>query len=220
MLKTKDYKKEELDEAKTALSSTLSKCEKIQEGKKLGASQQTLLDRRIRALRLSLSLIEKELVDTGDSTITLKNGGMLLVVRDLERSRAFYQNVLGLKIINDFGANIVLSGGLSLQTLDSWQEFIGSLPVSFKSNDTEIYFEVDDFDDFVSVLGDVPMTHPPCRHSWGQRVVRFYDPDGHIIEVGENMTIVVRRFITSGLSVSETAAKMDVPESYVKERMA
>lgn len=56
-----NYTKEELEEAKTALTSTLCKCEKIQESKKLGASQQTLLDRRIRALRLSLSLIEKEM---------------------------------------------------------------------------------------------------------------------------------------------------------------
>jgi len=56
-----NYTKTELEEAKTALTSTLRKCEKIQDGKKLGASQQTLLDRRIRALRLALELIEKEM---------------------------------------------------------------------------------------------------------------------------------------------------------------
>ena len=55
------YTKTELEEARTALTSTLSKCEKIQNGKKLGAPQQTLLDRRVRALQLALSLIEKEL---------------------------------------------------------------------------------------------------------------------------------------------------------------
>jgi hypothetical protein len=55
-----EYSKEELEEAKTALTSTLRKCEKIDESKKLGKSQQTLLDRRIRALRLALDLIERE----------------------------------------------------------------------------------------------------------------------------------------------------------------
>lgn len=55
-----DYSKEELEEARTALASTLRKCEKIQDGKKLGASQRTLPDRRVRALRLALALIEKE----------------------------------------------------------------------------------------------------------------------------------------------------------------
>jgi len=61
MLMTAEYTKSELEKAKTALTSTLHKCEKIQEGKKLAASQQTLLDRRVRALRLALQLIEKEI---------------------------------------------------------------------------------------------------------------------------------------------------------------
>ena len=57
----RNYTKEELVEAKTSLASTLHKCEKIDEGKKLGKPQQTLLDRRIRALRLALELIDKEM---------------------------------------------------------------------------------------------------------------------------------------------------------------
>jgi hypothetical protein len=58
------YTKDELNEAKTALTSTLHKCEKIDEGKKLGKSQQTLLDRRIKAIRLALDLIAKEMSET------------------------------------------------------------------------------------------------------------------------------------------------------------
>ena len=56
------YTIDELEEAKTALTSTLRKCEKIQDGKKLAASQRTLLDRRVRALRLALELIEREIM--------------------------------------------------------------------------------------------------------------------------------------------------------------
>lgn len=55
------YTKEELEEAKTALASTLRKCEKMQEGGSLQSSQKTLNDRRVRALRIALALIEKEL---------------------------------------------------------------------------------------------------------------------------------------------------------------
>jgi hypothetical protein len=46
--------------------------------------------------------------------------------------------------------------------------------------------------------------------------VRFYDPDRHIIEVGENMVMVVKRFLDSGLPAAETAARMDVTIEYVK----
>ena len=93
----------------------------------------------------------------------------------------------GLRTIADLGANAVLTGGLSLQTEESWKQFTGK-PISYCANDAEIYFEEDDFDAFSEKLGTIPAleyVHPVMTHAWGQRVVRFYDPDHHIIEVGE-----------------------------------
>ena len=54
-----DFTTEELSEAHRALLSTLLKCEKM-DAAKLGKSQQTLLERRIAALKVALALIEKE----------------------------------------------------------------------------------------------------------------------------------------------------------------
>jgi len=54
-----DYTSEELSDAHRALLSTLHKCEKM-DPTKLGKSQQTLLKRRIAALKVALTLIEKE----------------------------------------------------------------------------------------------------------------------------------------------------------------
>ena len=48
------------------------------------------------------------------------------------------------------------------------------------------------------------------EHSWGQRVVRFYDPDGHLIEVGEKMKMVVNRFLATGMTMEEVSARMDI----------
>ena len=53
------YSKTELEEAHKALLSTLHKCEKIDMDKQ-AASQRTLLERRIAALKIALHLIEKE----------------------------------------------------------------------------------------------------------------------------------------------------------------
>ena len=50
----------------------------------------------------------------------LKAGGPLFAVRDMKASLRFYQDVLGLAVVQDFGANVVLTGGLSLQTLETW----------------------------------------------------------------------------------------------------
>jgi catechol 2,3-dioxygenase-like lactoylglutathione lyase family enzyme len=135
----------------------------------------------------------------------------------MERSKAFYKKYLGLEVEVDFGANVTLTGGIALQTLKTWREFIGGLDVSFKGNAGELYFEEDDFDGFLDTLGGLSLVHPPVEHSWGQRVVRFYDPDGHIIEVGENMAAVTRRFADCGMTVAEIAVRMNVPESYVRD---
>ena len=145
----------------------------------------------------------------------------LIVVSNMEKSKLFYHEVLGLKVIQDLGANVTLTGGIALQTKDSWSTFIHKKDseIVFGGNESELYFEEDDFDSFIQKLNnmrDINYVHSMVEHSWGQRVVRFYDPDKHIIEVGENMIKVVRRFLDSGLSIEETAIRMDVPLDYVK----
>ena len=147
----------------------------------------------------------------------LKN--TLLAVADMERSLTFYETVLGLQVVLDFGANKTLTGGLCLQTLETWTGFLETDRVAFGGNDAELYFEEDRFDGFVRRLEslEIQYVHPVKEHRWGQRVVRFYDPDRHIIEVGENMRAVCRRFLGSGLTPEETAARMDVPVEYVRE---
>lgn len=148
----------------------------------------------------------------------MKFSNPLLVVTDMEKSVNFYRDVLGLHVIMDFGANKTLTGGLSLQTLETWEEFIGTKDVTFGSNSCELYFEADDFDTFAEKLNlyDIQYVHPVKEHAWGQRVVRFYDPDRHIIEVGENMKVVCRRFLISGMTPQQVAERMDVPLQFVE----
>lgn len=145
----------------------------------------------------------------------------LLSVKDIKKSIKFYDEVFGLKVETDFGANVTLTGGhLALQTDDTWRSFINK-EVSYGSNASEIYFEEDDFDSFIEKLSlmDIEYVHPVKEHSWGQRAVRIYDPDRHIIEIGENMISVVKRFLDSGMSAEETAVRMDVSLEYIKECM-
>ena len=150
----------------------------------------------------------------------MKFSNLLIVVSDMETSKMFYKEMLGLDVVTDFGANVVLTGGIALQTKDTWSTFIKKQDneMLFGGNVSELYFEEDDFDGFIEKMNNttgINYVHPVIEHSWGQRVVRFYDPDKHIIEVGENMIIVVKRFLDSGLSIEETAIRMNVPVDYV-----
>lgn len=144
----------------------------------------------------------------------------LLVVKDIEQSKKFYRDVLEQDVIEDLGANVTLTGGFALQTSESWRGFIHKQDneIIYGNNDAELYFEEDDIDSFIEKLSyfNIEYVHPLKEHSWGQRVVRFYDLDKHIIEVGENMAIVVKRFIDSGMTIEQTAIRMNVRAQYVE----
>ncbi|MDD6770594.1 VOC family protein [Inconstantimicrobium porci] len=145
----------------------------------------------------------------------------LIVVSDIKKSKEFYHDVLGLDVIADFGANVTLTGNISLQTLETWKNFINkdTSDIIIKNNACELYFEEDDMDKFIKkldTLENIEYVHRLFEHRWGQRVVRFYDLDKHIIEVGENMVNVVKRFFKQGLSEDEIATRMDVPIDYIK----
>ena len=147
----------------------------------------------------------------------MKYKSTLIAVSDMEKSRQFYHDVLGMNVVADFGANVTLDGGLVLQTLDTWTSFIRTDKVVLPNNAGELYFEEEDLDAFLENLKqfDICYVHPLFEHRWGQRVVRFYDPDRHIIEVGEKLDAVILRFMERGLSAEETAVRMDIPIDFV-----
>ena len=81
-----------------------------------------------------------------------------------------------------------------------------------KSNNAEIVFEEQDFDGFLAKLKEHPGIEylgDVLEHSWGQRVIRFYDLDGHIVQVGEDMKMVIKRFLATGMTMEEVSVKMD-----------
>lgn len=145
----------------------------------------------------------------------------MLVVTDIDKSVEFYKKILGLHVVMDYGANKTLTGGLALQTLETWKDFIGTDNVLFGGKCSEIYFEEDNFDEFADKLKkcEIEYVHPIKEHSWGQRVLRFYDPDKHIIEVGENMKMVCKRFLDSGMTPEQVAERMYVPMKFVNACM-
>lgn len=154
----------------------------------------------------------------------MKYKGTLLAVKNMEKAKAFYKSVLGLEVVMDAGANVELTGGIFLQTTDTWVDFIhcSSSDIIFKNNAIELYFETDDMDAFminIEKFSNITYIHPLITHSWGQRAVRFYDLDNHIVEVAENIAMVIRRFIASGFTVEETARRMDVPAEWIQSAL-
>ncbi len=142
----------------------------------------------------------------------MKHVCTLISVADINASRKFYEDLFGLEVFQDYGRNIAFTCGLALQQDFDWLVDLPKEKVLKKSNNVEIVFEEQDFDSFLNKLKEYPNIEylgEVIEHSWGQRVIRFYDLDGHIIEVGEDMKMVIKRFLDSGMTMEEVSVKMD-----------
>ena len=53
----------------------------------------------------------------------------------------------------------------------------------------------------------INFVHPIMEQPWGQQVVRFYDPDGHIVEIGEPLSALVKRLKTSGMNEQQISER-------------
>ena len=118
----------------------------------------------------------------------LKN--ILIVVKDIEKSRKFYQDLFGIELVLDNDGNMILTEGLVLQDEKIWESFLDRDIVP-RSNSCELYFEEQDIESFIEKLErlypSIEYVNRLMTHNWGQRVIRFYDLDGNLIEVGTPM---------------------------------
>lgn len=118
----------------------------------------------------------------------LKN--ILIVVKDIEKSKRFYHDLFGLDMVLDNDSNMILTEGLVLQDEKIWKKFLGK-DIIPKNNSCELYFEEQNMEAFIEKLEtlypSIQYVNRLMVHSWGQKVIRFYDLDGNLIEVGTPM---------------------------------
>ena len=114
----------------------------------------------------------------------LKN--VLITVKDMEKSKAFYKELFDLNVILDNDGNVILTEGLVLQDEKIWKSFLEKEVIP-ENNACELYFEESDIEAFVEKLEklypDIKYVNQLMTYSWGHKVVRFYDLDGNLIEV-------------------------------------
>lgn len=111
-------------------------------------------------------------------------------VRDIARSKAFYETRMGLRVVEDFGSFVLFETGFAIHEGPAlertvWRQASATQEPYGRAN-LLLYFEHEDVDAaFSAIAPHVTLIHPVEQQAWGQRVFRFYDPDGHAVEVGE-----------------------------------
>ena len=144
---------------------------------------------------------------------------VLVTVSDMERSREFYEKVLGQKVRYDFGENIEFHGGFAIHLRSHFQQLIDNNEIKTGANNFELYFEQDDLQKMEAELNNcgVKFVHKLREQPWRQKVMRFYDPDGNLIEIGESLAYLSYRLHRDGIGLEEVARITNMTVEFVKK---
>ena len=147
--------------------------------------------------------------------------GPIVAVEEIAPSRYFYEHLLGQKVKYDFGVNVTFEGDFAIHLRSHLQALQGETTqgtANRKSPNAELCFETDEIEALCQRLKDgaVEFVHEIREQPWAQRVMRLYDPDGHILEIGETMDAVVRRTRDEGKSIDEIITKTGMPRAFVE----
>jgi uncharacterized glyoxalase superfamily protein PhnB len=151
----------------------------------------------------------------------LKYIGPIITVDEIAPSRYFYEQLLGQKVTFDFGVNVSFEGGFAIHLKSHFQSLLGDaarFPIIQKAHNGDLVFEVDEIDPLYQrlQLAGVEFLHAIQEQPWGQRVMRLYDPGGHIVEIGETMEEVVRRYHRQGWSEAAIRDKTAMPGEFIE----
>lgn len=143
----------------------------------------------------------------------------LIVVSDMQRARIFYESILDQKVIADFGENITFQGDFALHLKSHFSSLINDKEIKTGGNDFELYFEYDEIEQINSKLikAGITFVHEMCEQPWHQKVLRIYDPDNHIIEIGESLEYLSYRLSKEGKSHEEISKMTLMPVEFVCE---
>ncbi|HPL16040.1 MAG TPA: VOC family protein [Spirochaetota bacterium] len=145
----------------------------------------------------------------------------MLVVDDIETSKAFYHDVLGQTIKYDFGENVTFHGDFAIHKKSHYQGLIGNRDIRQGEHAVELYFEYNDVEKMERDLAarGVEFVHRTSEQPWRQKVLRCCDPDGYIIEIGESLAHLSHRLHGEGVAEERIAEIVGIPVGMVREGM-
>jgi Lactoylglutathione lyase and related lyases len=119
----------------------------------------------------------------------MKHVDTIVLVEDINISKEFYMNVIGLEILYDWENMVIFKDRFSIHQANKLMpgQAINNIIHAGKQgyHNLDIYFETENIEDeYNNILQkDVKIIHGIIELPW-QKIFRIYDPDNHIIEIG------------------------------------
>jgi lactoylglutathione lyase len=119
---------------------------------------------------------------------------VVIVVEDLDRALHFYCDLLGMPLAHRSGSFAQLATGVTRVALYERPAMATTLgreltPPAPDAPGFELGFKVDDCDAAYEELVAAGATAdvPPTDRPWGQRTAYMRDPDGHLVELAQDL---------------------------------
>lgn len=143
----------------------------------------------------------------------------VLFVADIAIAKDFYCTVMKLEIEHDFGKNIIFLGGLSIWEIGDDHAIKTDLNTEKGKTRFELYFETENLSETERLLNErnVSFFHGIHEEPWGQRTLRFFDPDGNLVEVGEPLHVFVSNLSARGLAYTAIHEKTGVSMETIRQ---
>ncbi|WMJ86873.1 VOC family protein [Anaerocolumna sp. MB42-C2] len=119
----------------------------------------------------------------------MRHADTIVLVEDINVSKEFYINVMGLEILYDWENMVIFKERFSIHQANKLKpeaEINKLLPTGKQGrNNIDIYFETEDIEEEYNKIlqKNVKVIHGIIELPW-QKIFRIYDPDNHIIEIG------------------------------------
>lgn len=136
-----------------------------------------------------------------------------IYVKDIEVSKNFYSNIMNLAVDQDLDKYVLYKVGFAIWQLEESHMVAQKIGLSHTEDQSvqrfELFFETWNLMEVYGRLKgkNVEFLHGIHEETWGQLTIRFYDPDHHLIEVGEFQEQFVNRMYKEGKIAEEIMAK-------------
>lgn len=152
--------------------------------------------------------------------MAIRYDSAVLMTEDISRMKEFYAGIMGQQIKHDFGACVIFKCGIAIWKLESGFPLAKAIGTKRGPNGSlEICFDTEDFESDAACIKNAGavLVHDVAEEQWGQLTIRFLDPDGNLVELGESIPCFCRRLYASGMSLRQVSEKTGVPEALVME---
>lgn len=155
----------------------------------------------------------------------LKFHSSVIFCNNLKEQRDFYEKFLNQKLEQDLGGCLVFNNGFTLWQLDQSYPISRELGYTYEpigNRNLELCFETETFEDAVEhvLMSDLRILHNVAEEEWGQYTIRFYDPEGNLVEIGETLGCMVRRMSEDGKTGEEIAALTGLPLNFIEHTLS